>query len=416
MSKKDFIDQPKFQELLKKARTFKDKKYSDVIDKEGNQYVDLVQEGGGVLGIALVGYTYVLEEIGIRFMGLAGTSAGAINTMAMAGTGKINDRKSGKVLEALAEKDLFEFVDGDPKLKSITQEAIDGKPLKKLKWKLLVNIKKIKKALLDDLGLNPGKDFEDWINGVLKNGGEDIKTIGDLMKLRDKKNFPEGLQKRNGDPVTDELAQVYIITSDITTQTKVKFPEMAPLYWGKDYIKQPPSSLVRASMSVPFFFLPFEIKNIPNAGKKNDKMWNDMADYHGEVPKSAKFVDGGMLSNFPINVFHVTRGIVPSRPTFGARLSSYRDEFTEVDGLGSFVGSLISTMRHDGDIEFLVKNPDYDNLICFINADKHFKWLNFNMTLERQKELFLLGATKAVEFLGKFNWEDYKEIRKKITI
>jgi len=27
-----------------------------------NQYVDLVQEGGGVLGIALVGYTSILEN------------------------------------------------------------------------------------------------------------------------------------------------------------------------------------------------------------------------------------------------------------------------------------------------------------------------------------------------------------------
>jgi len=50
--------------------------FSDVIDEEGHQYVDLVQEGGGMLGIALVGYTYVLEQMGIRFVSLAGTSAG----------------------------------------------------------------------------------------------------------------------------------------------------------------------------------------------------------------------------------------------------------------------------------------------------------------------------------------------------
>jgi NTE family protein len=42
-----------------------------------------VQKGGGVLGIALVGYTYILEEMGIRFIRLAGTSAGAINTALM---------------------------------------------------------------------------------------------------------------------------------------------------------------------------------------------------------------------------------------------------------------------------------------------------------------------------------------------
>ena len=52
--------------------------FSDILDEQGNQYVNLVQEGGGTLGIALLGYIYVLEEMGIRFLNLAGTSAGAI--------------------------------------------------------------------------------------------------------------------------------------------------------------------------------------------------------------------------------------------------------------------------------------------------------------------------------------------------
>lgn len=40
---------------------------SDVLDQAGHQYVNLVQKGGGVLGIALIGYTYTLEQMGIRF-------------------------------------------------------------------------------------------------------------------------------------------------------------------------------------------------------------------------------------------------------------------------------------------------------------------------------------------------------------
>src|SRR5580765_1140961 len=61
---------------------------SDVIDDKGNQYVNLVQKGGGVLGVALVGYTYILEEMGIRFLRLAGTSAGALNTALVTVMGK----------------------------------------------------------------------------------------------------------------------------------------------------------------------------------------------------------------------------------------------------------------------------------------------------------------------------------------
>ena len=41
-------------------------------------FADLVLEGGGVKGIALVGAISVLEERGYRFRRVAGTSAGAI--------------------------------------------------------------------------------------------------------------------------------------------------------------------------------------------------------------------------------------------------------------------------------------------------------------------------------------------------
>ncbi len=39
------------------------KPFSDLLDSAGNQYIELVQEGGGVLGVALIGYTFVLEQI-----------------------------------------------------------------------------------------------------------------------------------------------------------------------------------------------------------------------------------------------------------------------------------------------------------------------------------------------------------------
>lgn len=61
---------------------------------EGRQYVDLVQEGGGILGIALVGFVYALDEVGIRFVSLAGTSAGAINTVLLAAVNSPNKKKA----------------------------------------------------------------------------------------------------------------------------------------------------------------------------------------------------------------------------------------------------------------------------------------------------------------------------------
>ncbi|HRJ16678.1 MAG TPA: patatin-like phospholipase family protein, partial [Saprospiraceae bacterium] len=114
-SKDDFIKaaQPALDRLLKAYPNPKeDLCISDVVDAEGHQYVNLVQEGGGVLGVALLGYTYVLEQMGIRFMKMAGTSAGAINTMMLAALGEKHEMKSLKILELLTNKNLFDFVDG----------------------------------------------------------------------------------------------------------------------------------------------------------------------------------------------------------------------------------------------------------------------------------------------------------------
>src|SRR6516164_3375147 len=86
---------------------------SDTFDEHNHQYVNLVQKGGGVLGVALVGYTYILEKVGIRFLRLAGTSAGAINTSLLAVIGNKEDAKSEKILEYLCKLDFFSLVDGN---------------------------------------------------------------------------------------------------------------------------------------------------------------------------------------------------------------------------------------------------------------------------------------------------------------
>lgn len=408
----EFIEQPEFQAILKRAADLRSKPFSDVVDAEGNQYVDLVQEGGGVLGIALVGYTYVLEEAGIRFFSLAGTSAGAINTLVMAGSGKIGARNSEYILEKLANKKLFDFVDGNKNLKEIVQSAIEGKPMGNILWSLLFRIGAIKRSLIKKLGLNPGDELKTWISEVIAESQTGIKTIGELLSLRQKDQFPEGLQLKSGEPYLAEEAKIHIITAEVTTQTKVRFPEMAHLYWGNRFKEVAPSEMVRASMSVPFFFEPFQIDNIPDAGQEHHIEWDKYANYNGPVPSSAKFVDGGLISNFPINVFHNESGKPPAKPTFGARLSTYRDEYANITSLGSLAGAIISTMRFDSDDNFLIKHPEFDKLITLIDASAEFKWLNFNMSRDRQKELFLLGAKKAIEFLEKFDWEGYKVLRK----
>ena len=385
------------------------KRYSDIEDAQGLQYVDLVQEGGGVLEIALVGYTYILEQAGIRFMSLAGTSAGAINTMMMAGLGTIDERKSEKVLTIINQQNLFDLLDGPKRVKRLIHKII--KKEKGIIWGLIFSALTICRRLKRRLGLNPGTYFEAWITAQLKSN--EIHTLKDLTALREK--LPEGLKNVQSDTNIDDIkAQLAIITSDITTHTKVEFPKMTELYWSNPE-DIAPAKLVRASMSVPFLFEPFQVNHLPNKGHKNDKNWIEHASYYGLVPPSVKFVDGGLLSNFPINVFHRSDGGIPRMPTFGVRLSTFREDYSRIGSLGNFAGAMISTMRQIFDYDFLLKNPDYKHLICRIDASEQFNWLDFNMSEEDQIKLFNLGAEKAVEFLNTFDWKAYKEVREDLN-
>ena len=406
---KDFTENAEVLSYVERAKGLREKKvrFSDVEDSSGNQYVDLVQEGGGVLGIALVGYTFILENAGIRFFSLAGTSAGAINTMMIAGMGAIGEPVSERIVEILSQKNLFDIVDGDTSLKKLIQKAVEKDS--GLGVSIAWNALKIYNTLKSKLGINPGNNFEEWISEILAKN--DITNMNDLLRLR--KNLPVGIKNIHAEGSQEFEANLAIISSEVTTHTKAEFPRMASLYW-QNPGQISPAMFVRASMSIPFFFEPFQITGIPNAGKINDENWNDFAKYTGEVPDKVRFVDGGMLSNFPINVFHRSDKNAPRKPTFGARLSVYRESFSKTDSFLGLCGGMISTMRQIYDYDFLLKNPDYSKLICRIDADAKFNWLNFNMTKGEQVELFSLGAKKAIEFLEQFDWEEYKEIRSKI--
>ena len=127
-SVREFIDKTgadsliqQIDDKLRKLHNGKRPVYSDLICREGNneyEYVNYVQEGGGMLGIALIGYTYVLERMGFRFMRLAGTSAGAITTIMLAAVDKKNyptqrfSYQSEIMLHEMLNYDLWKLVDG----------------------------------------------------------------------------------------------------------------------------------------------------------------------------------------------------------------------------------------------------------------------------------------------------------------
>src|SRR5690606_749943 len=94
---------------------------------EGNQYVEFVQEGGGVWGSALVGYLYGLEIFGIRFLKIAGTSAGAINTMLIAACKTKEEAKSDIIKDILFNWNFADFMDGKNYVKTTIHAMLNNK-------------------------------------------------------------------------------------------------------------------------------------------------------------------------------------------------------------------------------------------------------------------------------------------------
>ncbi len=468
--------------------------YSDlVLEHEGQEteFVNYVQEGGGVLGIALIGYTYALEKLGFRFLRLAGTSAGAITTIMLAAVDKKNYEKenlelsSEIMLHELLRYDLWQLVDGHWLAKRLIRIFINyrfGTRLLKILIACSVmipivyaiyqvfaqfyytpvpsNFERVFSAVAllalftlillviifsyfrirfsrAGFGINTGKNFHKWITEILTKN--QVYSMDDLHRVM-KKRF-EGMKMRPeraamnipGDDLVIPTPYLTLVTSDITAQTKVEFPLMS-----KDYYAEPgkvnPADFVRASMSIPLFFEPFRIC-VPELVQQQSKLQQRKATVHDkkeQKPRISLFVDGGILSNFPINVFHNPAVHVARLPTFGVKLEDEEHlppgkEQPESRSLFKYIMTVFSTVRFHYDREFLRGNAVYEQCIGYIDA-AGYNWLNFGMDEKAKKELFIKGVEAARTFFlggqvyvdGKlrevkpFNWEKFKTDRRKL--
>ncbi len=378
---------------------------SDVLDEKGCQYVDLVQEGGGILGIALIGYLYVMEEMGIRFLNVAGASAGSITTLLMCSLGKTHERKTDKLIEILSNKNFYDFVDGDKDAKKFIKAIIE----KAGKFRTIFRGLKILDNLKRDMGLNPGDHFLKWLKKVIADYG-----ISDTQALLENiRELPPGIKLRNSSRLLTEKdldVKIKLIASELTTNTKVILPEMAELYY-KDYLLTNPAEYVRASVSIPIFFAPFKIKDIPVSEDETQQLkWQEIAKYKGPIPKEVYMVDGGVMSNFPIDVFH-RHFSIPRKPTFGIKLGLERNEINNIENYFHLIYSSFESARQIRDFEFIFNNDDFTQLVTYIDLGE-FNWLNFDISEEEKIKLFVEGVKAACNFLKNFDWEGYKQLRK----
>ena len=433
---------------------------SDVLDGNNHQYVNLVQKGGGVLGVALVGYTYILEQMGIRFIRLAGTSAGAINTALMTVVGTKEEAKSTRVLDAICKLDFFSLVDGNPAARWIIKRFISHKNfmynLKRwlisiififsfliigdivslacrdtipslsvlaiiflimtavfilLLCTLIYYISSLLKQLKNaGIGINPGNVFYDWIKKQLS--ANNVNTVTDL---NNKAAAPiQGLHLRvpNPEELNGLKGDVTFIASELVTENKIQFPEMWSLF-RNNIDELQPAGFVRASMSIPVFFESYFINDIPCKSEKIKKEWMDRFG-EADPPSTARFVDGGILSNFPINLFYNPKVLIPRLPSFGIDLDDTvpdnKTKHAESWSLLGYCRRMFNTIRDYYDKDFLLKNKVFKKGIGTIHLSE-YNWLNFFLTPEDKINMFIKGAEAAKEFLINFNWEEYKNNR-----
>nr|WP_225937137.1 patatin-like phospholipase family protein [Myxococcus sp. RHSTA-1-4] len=360
-------------------------------------------EGGGTLGIALLGYLHALEQAKVRFLDIGGTSAGAITALLLAAVDTKDKPKSSYLLERLAAKDLSEFMDSSGGVKRFLNAWLAKRP----KLLLALNGPAVVRAVLHHLGLNPGQAFYDWMVSNLEQRG--IFTVQDLDERM--KAQPQGLRRRDGQALSpdDCEAHLALIAAEVTTETKVEFPRMAKLFW-KNWEEENPALFVRASMSVPFFFYPLTVELPDLSPEELQQRWAlaSFADIHPR--EKVHLVDGGIMSNFPINLFHVPG--VPSAPTFGARLGMRKKHTIQKPAeLGR---AIFDSARHCLDYDFILQHRDYKHLLTTIDTGPH-GWLDFNLSKEAQVDLFARGVKAGAAFLNAFNWEDYKEEREKLA-
>lgn len=204
------------------------------------------------------------------------------------------------------------------------------------------------------LGLYKGNALEAWVAGKLAD--RNVFTFKDVR--------PKSLR---------------IITSDISNGKLVVLPDDLPNY-GIDPSAFPVAKAVRMSCSIPYFFEPVKL----NVGKSK-----------------FLFVDGGVLSNFPMWLFNSDH-VRKERPVIGLRLSV--DEIWkphEVDNAVELFSALFKTMKDAHDARYISKKHVHN--IVFIPM-KGISAMDFNLTDEKKGELINKGRQCTKEFLKKWTY------------
>ena len=318
---------------------------------------DVVLEGGGVKGIALVGALSVLIDAGYTFPRVAGTSAGAIVGALLAA-----DTSAEQMRSIMAATDYRRFQD---------ESWLDALPGGKII------------SLLVDDGIYEGEYLKAWLDEVL--GDVDLFEHLALPDDPDSALPP------------DQRYRLVVNVSDVSLGRLVRFPWDYDRIYGLDPGRQRIVDAVRASMSIPFFFEPVRLR------------YERTVDGRQRTATSV-LVDGGMLSNFPIDVFDRRDGRTPRWPTFGIKLSdrpgALADSFPKnVDGPFTLAKAMLGTMTSYRDAMH-VDEAQVRARTIFVDT-MGVTATDFDLDTATQNALFDSGVDAAQRFLDGWDFDAY---------
>lgn len=235
-------------------------------------------------------------------------------------------------------------------------------------------------ALARGRGIYKGDYAHDWLRSQLRNLG--VGTFGDLA-IEDDQLAPEQRYK------------LVVTVADITTGQLVRLPWDYRRVYGLDPDEQPVADAVRASMSIPFYFRP-----VP------------LADARGRV---STLVDGGLLSNFPIDSLDRSDGAAPRWPSFGVTVLPNLPNDTDhllpawapLRRLGPsrMLDDVITTVLVGRDQAYLNQPWVSARTIRVDSTDIGF--LDFGITDAEVEALFDNGYRAAADFLAGWSRQSY---------
>ncbi|MDH6199066.1 NTE family protein [Mycobacterium frederiksbergense] len=328
--------------------------------KRSPHRADLVLSGGGVKGIGLVGAVVALKDAGYAIERVSGTSAGSMVGAVVAAAAQHDGLTSAQLRELVLSVPYRKFRDSGP---------VESIPVLGSVW-----------GLLRETGIYRGDFAHAWIRRELKNLG--VSTFGDLA-IDDTNLLPE------------RRYRLVVTVADLTTGQLVRLPWDYRRVYGLDPDEQSVADAVRASMAIPFLYQPVTLKTA--AGQP------------------CTLVDGGVLSNFPIDSFDRPDGKAPRWPTFGATVLPYLpapsvDQL--IPGLGmlrcgwpSFLESLITTMLVGHDQAHLSQPWVKVRAIQVDSTDVGV--LDFDITTAQAEALYDKGYAATMEFLSTWDWQGY---------